>query len=107
MCFNCALSSVCPYGDPRRIFGQGTPTEVWRLMIETRAVVGAPSDARITEDISGRERVCDKIIEAKGTDHAVRCVTDLIDHMVLETQKLYKSTDMKDRSMLLHDALAQ
>ena len=29
--------------------------------------------------------------------HAVRCVTDLIDHMVLETQKLYKSTDMKDR----------
>jgi hypothetical protein len=51
--------------------------------------------------------VCDKIIEVKGNDHAVRCVTDLIDHMVLETQKLYKSTDMKDRSMLLHDALAQ
>ena len=41
------------------------------------------------------------------SDHAVRCVTDLIDHMVLETQKLYKSMDMKDRSMLLHDALAQ
>jgi hypothetical protein len=40
-------------------------------------------------------------------DHAVRCVTDLIDHMALEAQKLYKSTDMKDRCMLLHDALAQ
>jgi hypothetical protein len=35
MCFNCALSLVYPYGDPRRIFDQGTPTEVWRLMIET------------------------------------------------------------------------
>jgi hypothetical protein len=58
---------VYPYGDPRRIFGKGTPTEVWRLMIETGTVVGAPSDARITEDISGWERVCDKITEAKGT----------------------------------------
>ena len=27
----------------------------------------SPSNARITEDISGWERVCDKIIEAKGT----------------------------------------
>ena len=67
MCFNCSLSSVYPYGDPRRIFGQGTPTEVWCFMIETWTVVGAPSDARITEDISGWERVCDKIVEAKGT----------------------------------------
>ena len=41
------------------------------------------------------------------SDHAVRCVTDLIDHMILETQKSYKSTVMKDRCMLLHDALAQ
>jgi hypothetical protein len=53
MSFNCALSSVYPYGDPRRIFGQETPSKVWRLMIETWTVVGAPSDARITEDISG------------------------------------------------------
>ena len=67
MCFNCALSWVYPYGDPRRIFGQGTPKEVWHLMTETWTVVGAPSNARITEDISGWERVCDKIIEAKGT----------------------------------------
>ena len=56
-----------PYGDPRRIFGQGTPKEVWHLMTETWAVVGASSNARITKDISGWERVCDKIIEAKGT----------------------------------------
>jgi hypothetical protein len=48
-------------------------------------------------------------LEHQGTrsDHAVRCVTDLIDHMILETQKLYKSTDMKGRSMLFHVALAQ
>ena len=62
-----AVVGVPPYGDPRRIFGQGTPTEVWRLMIETWAVIGAPFIARITEDISGWERVCDKTIEAKGT----------------------------------------
>ena len=36
-------------------------------MTETWTVVGAPSNACITEDISGWERVCDKIIEAKGT----------------------------------------
>jgi hypothetical protein len=29
-------------------------------------VVGVPTNARITEDISGWERVCEKIIEAKG-----------------------------------------
>jgi hypothetical protein len=67
MCFNCALSSVYPYGDPHRIFGQGTPTEMWRLMMETWTTVGSSSNARITEEISGWERVYDKIIEAKGT----------------------------------------
>ena len=67
MCFNCALSSVYPYGDPRRIFGQGTPKEVWHLTEQTWTAIAAPSNARITEVISGWERVCDKIIEAKGT----------------------------------------
>jgi len=33
----------------------------------TWAVVGSPSNARITKDIPGWERVCDKITEAKGT----------------------------------------
>jgi len=56
-----------PHGDARRIFGQGTPKEVWHLMEQTWTVVGVPTNARITEDISGWERVCDKIIEAKGT----------------------------------------
>jgi hypothetical protein len=28
MCFNCALAWHWDYGDPRRIFGQGTPKEV-------------------------------------------------------------------------------
>ena len=35
-------------------------------MEETWTVVGVPTNARITEGISGWERVCDKIIEAKG-----------------------------------------
>ena len=34
------------------------------------------------------------------SDHAVRCVTDLIDHMILETHFFYKGTDMEDRCML-------
>jgi hypothetical protein len=66
MYFNCALAWHYPYGDPRRIFGHGTPKEVWYLMEQTLTAVGAPSNARITEGISGWERVCDKIIEAKG-----------------------------------------
>ena len=35
MCFNCALAWHYPYGDARRIFGQGTPKEVWHLMEQT------------------------------------------------------------------------
>ena len=35
MSFNCALSWVYPHGDSRRIFGQGTPKEVWYLMEQT------------------------------------------------------------------------
>ena len=66
MCFNGALAWHSPYGDPRRIFGRGTPKEVWYLMEKTWTVMGATSNARITEYISGCELVCDKIIEAKG-----------------------------------------
>jgi hypothetical protein len=55
--FNCALAWHYPYGDPRRIFGQGTPKEVWYLMEQTWTAVGAPSNARVTEDISGWEQV--------------------------------------------------
>jgi hypothetical protein len=40
--------------------------EVWRLMVDTWTVVGALFNARVTEGIMGWERVCDKIIEAKG-----------------------------------------
>jgi hypothetical protein len=60
------LSWVYPHGDSRRIFGQGTPKEVWYLMEQTWTVICAPSNARITEDISGWERVCRKIVEANG-----------------------------------------
>jgi hypothetical protein len=65
-CFNCALARHCPYGDPRRIFGQGAPKEVWYLMKQTWTAVGVPSNERVTEGISGWERVCYKIIEAKA-----------------------------------------
>ena len=41
------------------------------------------------------------------SDHAVRCVADLIDHMIIETIKLYKGTDMEHKVTLFHDALAQ
>jgi hypothetical protein len=45
--------------------------------------------------------------EARADDPgAVRCVTNLIDPMIPEAQMLYKGTDMKNRCMLLHDALA-
>jgi hypothetical protein len=57
MIFNCALAWHYPYGDSRRIFGQGTPKEVWCPMKQAWTAVGAPSNARITEDISGWERV--------------------------------------------------
>ena len=67
MCFNCALSWVYPHGDPRRIFGQGTPKEVWHLMVETWAIAGAPPNARITGVISGWEQVCRRAIGARGT----------------------------------------
>ena len=60
------LSWVYPYGDPRRIFNQGMPEQVWHLMEQTWTVVGAPSNDRIAEDIAGWERVVDKIIEADG-----------------------------------------
>jgi len=36
-------------------------------MEQTWTVVSVPTNARITEGISGWERVCGKIIEAKGT----------------------------------------
>ena len=42
MCFNCALAWQYPYGDARRIFGQGTPKEVWHLMEQTWTVVASP-----------------------------------------------------------------
>ena len=36
---------------------------------------------------------------------AVWCVTDLIDHMIAESVKLYKGTDMEDKFMMFHNAL--
>ena len=56
-------------------------------------------------ELRWREAV--KMVLMTRSERAVRCVTDLIDHMIIETIKLYKGTDMEDRVTLFHDALAQ
>ena len=66
MAFNHSLACVYPYGDKRRIFGKGTPKEVWYLMSECWKHC-APRPEQIKEDILGWERVNLKIIAAKGT----------------------------------------
>ena len=69
--YPCASTARCrgctPTATPAGSSARGPPKEVWYLMVETWTVVGAPSNARIAEGISGWERVCDKIIEAGGT----------------------------------------
>jgi hypothetical protein len=45
------------WGPALWIFGQGTLKEVWYLIDQTKTVVGAPLNARITEDFSGLGRV--------------------------------------------------
>ena len=39
--------------------------------------------------------------------NAKRCVTDLIDRMITESKGVYKGTDMEDKFVRFHDALAQ
>ena len=65
MNFNHALACVYPYGDARRIFGQGTPNEVWHLMNECW-IHCAPAPERIKEDILGWKGVAQQIVDAKG-----------------------------------------
>ena len=65
MNFNHALACVYPYGDARRIFGQGTPNEVWHLMNEC-CFHCAPAPERIKEDILGWKGVAQQIVDAKG-----------------------------------------
>ena len=62
---NHALACVYPYGDARRIFGQGTPNEVWHLMNECW-IHCAPAPERIKEDILGWKGVAQQIVDAKG-----------------------------------------
>ena len=35
------------------------------------------------------------------------CVADLVDRMITDSKGLYKGTDMKDKFVMFHDALAQ
>ena len=65
MSLNLSLASVFPFGDPHRIFSQGTPKEVFKLMKDTWEHC-APTRERMEEDMLNWSRVCDKIIEAKG-----------------------------------------
>ena len=34
-------------------------------------------------------------------------MTDLIDHMITESKKIYAGTDIEDRFLMFHDALSQ
>ena len=43
----------------------------------------------------------------RRSEDAKVCVTDLIDHMITESNKIYAGTDMEDRFLMFHDALAQ
>ena len=61
-----SLSSVFPVGDPRRIFGQGTPKQVSFLLKETWEH-SAPTPERMAEDMLNLPIVCDKIIAANGS----------------------------------------
>ena len=49
--FNCSLASVYPLSDPRRIFKQGTPMELWHLM-ETTWTEVAPDSDYLVQDFS-------------------------------------------------------
>jgi hypothetical protein len=61
--YHMSLSSVYKMDDPRR-FLMGTPQQAWRTLERCWEV--EPTSARIVEDISGFERVLDKIIENNG-----------------------------------------
>jgi len=41
------------------------------------------------------------------SEDAKVCVTDQIDHMTAESEKIYAGTDMEGRFLMFHDALAQ
>jgi hypothetical protein len=62
---NSSLASVYKFGDPRRIFGQGTSKQVMYLMAECWEHC-APSPDRIKEDILRWPKVCKMIIEKLG-----------------------------------------
>ena len=65
MVLNATVSSVFPMGDPRRIFGQGTPEEVTYLMQQTWEHC-APTLPRIEEDILRLEGHLKLIVAANG-----------------------------------------
>jgi hypothetical protein len=117
MAFNMSLSSVYPYGDPRRIFSQGTPKEVWHLMSETWEYC-APSIESIVKDFEGWPRVAEKIAAAGGAwvhDECFRSGRRVIrtDHKfgegAIRKTKLAKR-DRKstiDKELIVHPALKE
>jgi len=42
----------------------------------------------------------------RRSEDAKVCVTDLIDRMITESKKIFAGTDMEDRFLMFHDALA-
>ena len=119
MAFNASLSSVYPFAicDPRRIFSQGTPNEVWHLMSETWKHC-APSTESLLEDFNGWPRVAEKIVAAGGAwvhDECFRSGRRVIrvDHKgakgAMRKTKLSKR-DRKatmDKELVVHPALRE
>ena len=63
--FNCSLASVYPLGDPRRIFNQGNPMELWHLM-ETTWTEVAPDSESLVQDFSAFLDVARIVHENEG-----------------------------------------
>ena len=61
--------------------------------------IGASGEPKWREEV--------KRVIMTRSNNAKRCVTDLIDHMITESKNLYKGTDMENKFVMFHDALAQ
>ena len=53
-----------------------------------------------------KDAVRNRLLTRRTEPKAVRCVKDLIDHIIIESVKLYESTYMEDKFTMFHDALS-
>jgi hypothetical protein len=48
-----------------------------------------------------------EVVKVVNKSQHKRCVTDLMDHIVAESTKIYAGTDMEDKFLIFHDGLTQ